>query len=190
MISGCTQTTNQKRVVVPSSKQIETPVETQPTQQTTSETTNMLTYEDSDAGIRVNYPSEWARQEKLMGTVVSFTTPLEGSSDNFQENVNIAIEDLSLEPKTLEEYTNYNINEIENLLEDVEVLEINTEILAGNEADRLVYTGKLGQYTLKWMQIYTIKDHKAYVITYSAKINTYNEFLNDAEDIIYSFEFI
>ena len=56
-------------------------------------------------GISIKYQRDWVKQEGVMGTVVAFLSPKEGTSDIFQENLNIMVQDLSKSPMTLSEYT-------------------------------------------------------------------------------------
>jgi len=53
-----------------------------------------------------------------------------------------------------------------------------------------VYTVDTDGQVLKAMSLWTVKNQKAYVVSYTAKESTYNDFKKDAEDIIASFEFL
>lgn len=81
---------------------------------------------------------------------------------------------------TLEEYTNSQINPLEEKL-----LESNTTILAGIPGYKIVFTSIQG---LKTMQVWTIKNDKAYIITYVAQEEDYEKELQVAQKIIDSFE--
>jgi serine/threonine-protein kinase len=81
---------------------------------------------------------------------------------------------------TLEEYTNTQINLLEENL-----LESSTTTLADIPGYRTVFTNIEG---LKTMQIWTVKDDKAYIITYVAQEEDYENDLQIAEKMINSFE--
>jgi hypothetical protein len=81
---------------------------------------------------------------------------------------------------TLEEYTNSQINLLEEKL-----LESNTTILADIPGYKIVFTNIEG---LKTMQVWTIKDDKAYIITYVAQEEDYEKELQIAQKMIDSFE--
>ena len=165
------------------------PTATQPPETpTTQPTTSLSTYDSPAYGIRIKYPAEWTKQEQVMGAVVVFLAPTEGPSDIFQENVNIIVQDLSAQPMTLDEYTELGLGQIEQFITDANILDSTTATLAGIPGGRLVYTGKQGQYDLKWMQVWTIKNDKAYVISYTAEIGRYSAFLETVEEMIDSFE--
>lgn len=81
---------------------------------------------------------------------------------------------------TLEEYTNSQINLLEeNLLESSAVT------LAGIRGYKIVFTNIEG---LKTMQVWTIKDDKAYIIAYVAQEEDYEKELQIAQKMIDSFE--
>ena len=59
---------------------------------------DFLVYENSDMGIRVDYPSDWLVDDSVFGSV-TFEAPLDGPNDIFYENIGIALEYLN-EPMT------------------------------------------------------------------------------------------
>ena len=64
----------------------------------------VLVYTSRTDGLRVSYPQDWVPQERFMGTVVAFFSPLDGRSDVFSENVNLVTDRLD-RPVTVEQYT-------------------------------------------------------------------------------------
>lgn len=154
-----------------------------------SETSDYLIYYNSEYGIKIKYPPNWTKMEQVFGAIVVFMSPKENAFDNFQENLNIVAESLST-PITLEEYTDVAISQLKQIITDINIVETESTTLAGNPAHKIVYTGRQGQYILKWMQIWTIKNNKAYVITYTAEENTYSNFLGIVQEMINSFEII
>jgi len=123
-----------------------------------------------------------------MGAIVAFIAPREGASDVFQENVNILVQDLSAQPMTLDEYTQLSVSQIGQVITDSNILDSSAVTLAGIPGHRVVYTGKQGQYDLKWMQVWTMQNNKAYVISYTAETGKYSTFLGTVQEMIDSFE--
>ena len=119
---------------------------------------------------------------------VAFVAPRENVSDIFQENVNIIVEDLSDQPMTLDEYTELSVQQLEQSVTDLNILDSSPFTLTDIPGHKVVYTGKQGQYDLKWMQVWTVKNDKAYVISYTAETDTYSAFLGTAQEMIDSFE--
>ena len=125
-----------------------------------------------------------------MGSVAAFLSPQESASDIFQENLNLIVQDLSTQPMTLQEYTELSVGQVEQFITDARILDSSATTLDGNSAHKLVYTGKQGQYSLKWMQVWTVIDNTAYVLSYTAEANKYNDFLDTAQEMVNSFEII
>lgn len=153
-----------------------------------------LTYTNATYGITIVYPEDWEKKTGEMGTVVAFLSLREGASDDFRENVNIAIQDLSAQPMTLDEYTNLSLSQLDQYIQNPNVIESSKTTLDGNPAHKLVYTGEMEQqdvrYLLKWLQVYTIKGDKLYLITYTSKEDSYSDYLDNVQKMIDSFQII
>ena len=146
------------------------------------------TYSNAAENLEIDYPADWELQEGFMGTVAVFLSPAESEADLFQENLNIGTQDLSATPMSLASYTEINVLQIEELITDSEVLESTSTTLAGNPAHVVVYTGAQGVFTLKWLQVWTIKDNMVYMLTYTAEEASYNKFMSSIEGMINSFK--
>lgn len=144
-------------------------------------------YENSAAGIRIEYPQNWELQEGVMGTLASFLSPVEDSSDIMRENANIVVQDLSKQPMTLDQYTELSITQLKQLITDFHEETSEKTTWAENPAYLLVFSGKQGQYDLKWKMIWTIKNNVAYVVTFTAQAEKYDAFLAQADQIFGSF---
>lgn len=191
VISGCTkQTTKPKETISQPNTETKETIPTQPSELPTSETTKFIVYDSSPYGIRIKYPSDWIKNEQVMGTVAAFLSPRESASDIFQENINVIVQDLSAQPMTLQEYTELSVGQVEQFITDAKILDSSATTLDGNSAHKVSYTGKQGQYNLKWMQVWTIKDNTAYILSYTAEVNKYNDFLDVAQEMVNSFEII
>ncbi len=145
---------------------------------------NYLIYENSE--YTLEYPSDWTKQEFTEGIMIFYAPSKE---DIFNENLNAMIQNLP-QPMTLPEYTELSINQIGQLIENSEIIESTSTTLNGNEAYKIVYSGKMGSIYLKWMQVWTIKNNKAYILSYTAEIDKYSEYLDTIQTIINSFEII
>ena len=89
---------------------------------------------------------------------------------------------------TLDEFKNSSIQDINNNIKEAKVIKTSEQIIVNKQGEELIYTAKDGDQTLKNLQVFTLKDEKAYVITYTAKIENYNDFIELAETMIKSFE--
>lgn len=152
-------------------------------QTTTAQTdqTNFTTYENPTFGIRIQYPSDWGRLDlSFLGASADIDFyPLDDTSS--AKNVRIQVKTLPLQNMTLEQYTNTQIQSIED-----QILESNATTLAGMKAYQLIFTN-IG---LKTMQIWTLKDDKVYTITYVAEEEDFENDLQVARRMIGSFGII
>jgi hypothetical protein len=137
-------------------------------------------YENPTYGIQIQYPSDWGRLDLsfLQNSADIDFYPL--SDTSLAKNVKLQVNNLPFHNMTLEEYTNTQINPTEEIL-----LESNTTTLADIPGYKIVFTNVAG---LKTMQVWTIKDDKAYIITYVAKEEDYENDLQIAQKMIDSFE--
>jgi eukaryotic-like serine/threonine-protein kinase len=137
-------------------------------------------YENPTYGIQIQYPSDWGRLDLsfLQDSADIDFYPL--SDISLAKNLKIQVENLPFHNMTLEEYTNTQINPTEENL-----LESNTTTLADIPGYKIVFTNIAG---LKTMQVWTIKDDKAYIITYVAKEEDYENDLQIVQKMIDSFE--
>jgi eukaryotic-like serine/threonine-protein kinase len=137
-------------------------------------------YENPTYGIQIQYPSDWGRLDLsfLQASADIDFYPL--SDTSLAKNLKVQVNNLPFHNMTLEEYTNTQINPTEEIL-----LESNTTTLADLPGYKIVFTNIAG---LKTMQVWTIKDDKAYIITYVAKEEDYEKDLQIAQKMIDSFE--
>jgi eukaryotic-like serine/threonine-protein kinase len=142
-------------------------------------------YQNLNYGIQVDRPEDWKIEEKndVFEKVVIFKSPLENKNDNFQEKVSISIEDLSSQPKSLAEYSNATIQNLKQDWQPEELQESETN-LADRPADRVIYSYRDGDRKLKRMQVWNLKNNRAYVVTYTAEEDKFDRFSKSAEKII------
>ncbi len=146
------------------------------------------TYKNEQYQFEIKYLSDWTKQEQVMGSIVAFSSPQESASDIFLENLNVIVQDLSTQPMTLSDYTDLSVDQISRLITDSNIIDSSATTLAGNPAHKLVYTGKHEQHNLKWMQVWTIKNNKVYLISCTAEVDKYSDFLRTIQQMINSFK--
>jgi len=157
---------------------------------TESEEEQLSTYNNPAYGINIAYPSDWTILEEVAGVVVSLLSPKESATDSFRENLNVVVNDLSAQPMTLDEYRDFTVDDLELLVTDLNIVYSGETTLSNSPAYELVLTGEMGGLDKKWMQVCTIKNDKAYVVTYTAEEGKYLDFLGIAQRMIDSFEII
>ena len=106
-----------------------------------------------------------------------------------KNNIQISVEDLRSKNTSLNEYTNITINKLNESFGN-QIQSSEDAILAGNPAHKIVYTTTYGeQQDFKTFQIWTVKDGKAYIITYRATPSNYaNYYKSIIQNMINSFD--
>ena len=150
-------------------------------------TAGFQTYTDATYGFNIGYPSEWERQQGAAGSAVAFLSPVEGTSDDFRENVNVLIQTLPDGSFTLEKYTQLSLQQAPSLITGFHLLDQGSTSLSGSPADRVHYQGEQGNFLLEWEQVWTVKDGKAFILTYTAKRDRYQAQLGTAESMFTTF---
>ncbi|NMG09004.1 serine/threonine-protein kinase [Brasilonema sp. UFV-L1] len=152
--------------------------------------TEFSTYENPSYGIKIKYPQSWKMQQigdPLTGDVVKFWSISTSSSKKMTAEVNINIENLK-EPTSLAEYTNSSVNEITQFLTNARILDSYSTKLSNLPAHEVIYSGKEEGFNIKRMAVWTLKNNKVYIITYTAEESQYEKFLKIAHIMINSLE--
>ncbi len=156
----------------------------------------MFTYENSTYGIRMQYPSNWHKEENVSSgsdnnsklvDVVKFISPTKNASETFSESLDLKVDNISdIQPMTLDKYAN---NSIEDLRKDFDIIKLDRNAsLSHNPAYKLVYTGMEEGVNLQDMLILTIKGDNAYIISYNAEPTKFSYYLPTLQKMINSFQ--
>lgn len=159
-----------------------TPVkeEIKPSQQNVEATKDYLTHTDATYGFSIKYPSNWEKQNANGDIQVGFISP-------DIENLSVIVEDLSKNPVKLDEYIKAALPQVQKEIAGFTQVE-NTRVTMGSmPAQKLVYTGKVSGMDLKFMQMITVVNKKAYVFTYTGTPDEFNKHLATAQNMIGSF---
>ena len=147
-------------------------------------------YQNSLHQLKINYPTNWSRQETpnaTTGDVTVFLSPLGSPQDNFREQLSISVENFSSRPMSLGEYSSESIQQIRNYA-DANAPAPTMDTLANRRAMKVVYNRKDGNLDLQIMQIWMVRDNRAYVLTYAAQQEQYEQFLPTINNMIRSFQ--
>ena len=137
----------------------------------------------------IKYPSTWIiNTSGLEGTLFAITSPLSSSQDNYLENVNLIIQDLKGKGIDLSKYTSISKQQISQVLPNAKILEDKRVKKDGYEYHTIVVTAFMSEKDLKFKQLYTIKDEKAYVLTFTSMESEYDNFIDEANKILNSFK--
>ena len=157
----------------------------------------------------IHYNENWEKKEYYGTAVVAFLSPTEGEFDSFQENLTISVEDQP-DKISLSDYSKAVFAQV-NLMGDLpdvylNILESKRIMHGWIPAQKLVYT--LTQYgypkefaekdlfpaidtegfTVQIMLMWFIKNQRAYIFTFVASKEKYDQYFPDAESMIKTFK--
>lgn len=150
----------------------------------------LQTYQNEQEGISIGYPGDWRLQENPgSGVLASFSSPKETPEDQFVENANLSITNLSSQPDmTLEELADLWL---EQSSADFPSGSLNLEkrsqaALAGLPAIQMIYSFQEPDIRIKGMAVTAIGNGNAYIFTYTAEEKSYDKFLKNINQILES----
>lgn len=147
-----------------------------------------LTYEDITTGISIQFPSNWEKSVNL-DNFVTFRAPPDTDTRIYPAALGLKIQELASKSVLLQEVTKVQISELKKSNPNLEFSESTSTTLAGKPAYRVVFTATdNNQVERKAMQIWTIIDNKAILITYKAQPDKYSTYLPTIERMIGSFQ--
>lgn len=157
-------------------------------------TNNFQQYQNSKFGIKIQHPSDWTVAENKNYSVdntevVNFSSPV---SEDVVVSVDTVNNINSTTPTTtttaLKQYVNDSIISDLKTSPSFKLLESNANsTLGGNPAYSITYNNKDQNGPYKGMDIVTIKDGKAYDISYTADPDRYASVLPTVQTMINSF---
>ena len=153
------------------------PVPSSPPAETEPEPSDPDRYYNTADGYSIVLPEGWTQTEATWGEeqAIFATSPLEGSDDVFSENLLVAAEDLPIELSS-GEYLDLSLTLMEKTLTDFTQVSRESVTLDGNPAEKIVYTYRAGDYTLKQMMYVVVDGLKAYDIVGSALAEGYEAY--------------
>jgi hypothetical protein len=144
---------------------------------------NFVPYSNPTFGIKSEYPADWGRLDLsflLNNSADIDFYPLDDTSGS--KHIRIQVETIPLaQNMTFEQYSNARINSTEG-----QILELNSTALAGLPAREIVFTN----VGLRTMQVWTVKDDRAYTISYIAPEEDFQNDLDVAKRMTESFQII
>jgi hypothetical protein len=151
----------------------------------TTPTFPTLTYKNSAYGITIQYPQDWITHE--LGDGVVFGRP-PSPSDPLPLTYGIEVQDISAQPKTLDEFTQEVKQEIGQHFPGYQIIDSTPTTLSGYAAQKMVCTMTLGRLVLKGLYVYTIANNKTYLVMYNSEMSRYSDFLEIVQQVTDSLE--
>lgn len=136
----------------------------------------------------IQYPPEWELNESgMMGTLFYLFTPLESPSDNFRENINLVIEDISGKKLTVEQYGEAALKLLASYFNDFSLKEKECVKDGKRKYFRTVWSCVQGEYHITSTQYCFLTRDKVYILTLGCKNDTYLQYKDIGEKIIRTF---
>ncbi len=154
-------------------------------------TNNLEIYNNTVYGIKIKYLPQWQKTvtpDRITGNLVKFVSPKQGDADLYRENINLIVQDLPEKNQDIEQFTKFFLDGTKLSDPNVKIIEEGKTQLANRPAYRVVYTHKEDGVNIKRLQVWMVKNNKAYIITYTADMMKYSEYLSTAQTMINSFE--
>jgi hypothetical protein len=149
-------------------------------------TDKFVTWQSNAYGVKINYPSNWGFEKNQESSrFVVFKSQLANRSDIIFESVSITL--LGLSNESPQQIAQKSINDLEKNYHDFILIESAPTILAGRQAQRVLYDigGK------RYMGIITNgKNGKIYQITFVAEPKEFDSYLPIVQKMVDSFEII
>jgi hypothetical protein len=145
-------------------------------------TGDLATYSNPNLGFSLEYPSDWQKEESL-----TFVSPQGGISNRSPEVISVTTEVLPTSDFSLDRYSEAAISQVESF-QDFKLLNSSSTMLAGLPAHMILYTfTDESQTPLQNLQVWTIKDGIAYVITYGGVSEEFESSLPVLQSVMDSF---
>lgn len=144
--------------------------------------------EVSKSGCYLQFPNSWEMDTSgIMSTSILLFSPLENEMDRFKENVNLIIQDNSIQKLSLDSFTNFSLSQINALISPDKNIPIEKTEIAGIACNKLVFSASQGDINLLVHQYYLIHKKSIYILTFTCESDKYEKFKVEGESIIQSF---
>lgn len=126
----------------------------------------------------------------MLGGISYFFHPKDRDDTNsyYAEGVMVTPGTFDDQQITLDQYTEHQMEIYKNEFPGWIIIDSSKATLVGSPAHKLIVTYKDGDFNVKSMFFWTIKNNKPYIIAYSAEENKYTDLLGIAQEMINSFE--
>lgn len=127
-------------------------------------------------------PDSWTPETSTGVTTAKY-------SDSILVNVSLMAATLSDNKQNAKDYFDKYTEDFKSIYNNWDLVSSEDTLLDSHAAYKAVYTGSVTGVEAKYMQVVCIKSGIAYIFTYTAQADRYDEYLSDAEKMIENFEF-
>jgi serine/threonine-protein kinase len=158
-----------------------------------SDLREMQLYENAENDFTVTYPSGWIAEDadaNDLGLVAGFLAPgvdMNNSSIYITLQVEALPEGMNL---TLAQYGKAALGNLKEALPDLQILAESDIPMGGQSGHAVVYNLMSDGTEYKVLRAWTVQGDAAYIFTYNAPVDRYEEFAKDASTIIGSLSLV
>jgi len=143
----------------------------------------------SQADYSIKYPAKWTLDtSKKVAAATFFYSPLENSSDNFSENVNIMTQNLKGQNIDLAAYKSITEQQITAAADNAKLLTSKIEKTATGDRYFVEYHLTMNGNKLHIKSICYIKRDTAYLATFTTKLDTFDKYNQTGTAMLESFK--
>jgi len=152
---------------------------------------SFLVYRNVDLGLVMKYPAAWQTNEQAspIGFTLVVLSPPERPTSQFRENVVFTIQPL-MAPIKLDEYVAFALRQLQG---SYQVGAPTPTTLANLPARQVTYTGPLNPalpIAGKCLAVCATKDVKAYLFSYTARAEKFDQFLATVQEMMESVDIV
>ena len=123
----------------------------------------------------------------MQGLHFVLSVPKSSPDDLFRANISLAIQHLGGLNISLDYFVNFTKNQIEQHIFNGHIVESRRIRANNSEYHQLIYTGRQGEFNFKWMQRIMIRNERAFVLTFTAEQDRFDNYVEAAEKIMNTF---
>lgn len=139
----------------------------------------------------ISYPSSWELgTQQIAGIYFQAFSPKEGANDRFRENLNVVIEDLNGKQISEQEYVEATKKKLLLYVKEYHLIRAGEIMMGSYKAYEIIYSGKVDFYNLKFRAVITFFEKRAFVMTYSSDLISYDKFYPEANKIMSSIKLL
>lgn len=132
----------------------------------------------------ISYPSHLNLDESgKEGTAFILTAEKEGGNDVFVENINLVIKNVG--DVNLDEFSKRTEKEIGTVANIIESRRLK---MNGKDCFRIVVKTTQNKVDLTFVQHYYIENQKVYLLTFSSETKVYDDYFDEMNEVLLSFE--
>ena len=136
----------------------------------------------------IDYPKDWQVDESgQFSTDFMLLSPLASSTDQFRENINLVIQNLSGMGIDLDQFVSLSEQQLTSMFTNCRIINSKRAENQGNQFHKILFTAKQGIYDLKFQQYYWVINDQAYILTFTCEEKVYDDYHQIGGNIMDSF---